>query len=73
MNSKLINICLTQQQADFSAAAFNAAGYGNITEQQIKDCTISEITGAAAPFTTTPVKYYDDGAGQLWIVTADVP
>jgi hypothetical protein len=73
MNSKLIDICFSKEQADYSAQFFKDAKYVNVTQQKIQDCTLSEVSGATAPFTFTPVKYYDNRNGQLWIVTADVP
>ncbi len=73
MNSKLINICFTKEQADYFEQYFIAAKYQNVTKEQITDCTWSEVSGTTTPFTTTPVKYYDNQKSQLWVVTADVP
>jgi len=73
MNSKLIDICFTKDQADYSEQFFIAKNYQNVTKQQIVDCTLSEVSGTTAPYVFNPVKYYDSRNGQLWIVTADVP
>jgi len=73
MNSKIIDICTTKEQADYSEQYLKAANYKNVKKEQIEDCTIAEVTGSKVPYTITPVKYYDDRNGQLWIVTADVP
>jgi hypothetical protein len=73
MNSKLIDICFTADQADYSEQYFIAAKYLNVTKLQIVDCTLSEVSGTKAPYTFNPVKYYDSRSGQLWIVTADAP
>lgn len=75
MNSKIIDICVTKDQADYSEAYCKKAGYKNVKKEQIVDCTLAEVTGPDSnnKFTTTPQNYYDDRNGQLWIVTADAP
>ena len=75
MKSKLINICTSKEQADYSEQVMIAAHYEKISKEQIQDCTVALVTGNTAPFNITPLNdgYYDDSGGQLWIVTADVP
>jgi hypothetical protein len=75
MISKLINMCSTSDQADFSEQLMIKAKYQNVQKVQIEDCTVSAVTGANIPFTITPLKdgYFDNSGGQLWIVMADVP
>ena len=73
MNSKIIDICLTKDQADYSEQYLKNAKYQNVKKEQIEDCTLAEVTGDKPPFTITPMKYYDNRNGQLWIVTADSP
>jgi len=73
MNSKIIDICFTKDQADYSEQYLIKAQYKNVKKEQIEDCTLAEVSGSKAPFKITPAKYYDDRNGQLWMVTADIP
>ncbi|GAB6142148.1 hypothetical protein JCM14076_28770 [Methylosoma difficile] len=79
MTSKLINICFSNDQADYSVSYFTDANFKNIKKEQIigpfEDCTIAEVSGpdAGHNFEINPLKYYDDSNLSLWIVTADAP
>ena len=73
MNSKIIDIAFSKEQADYSEQYFIQAKYQNVKKQSLEDLTVAELSGDKAPFKVTPVKYYDNRNGELWLITADVP
>ena len=73
MNSKIIDIAFSKEQADYSEQYFIQAKYKNVKKEALEDLTVGELSGDNAPFKVTPVKYYDNRNGELWLITADVP
>jgi len=72
MNSKQIDLCFTEAQANFSVAMHQQLKHLNIKKEQIVDFVVTE----AIPRDKVPCDFdpqHFENAPVLWMVSADIP
>lgn len=67
MSNLLINVCDSQDEANFASALWKAKGYTTVTTSQVQMIQLLEVDGNPGNYALAG-KYAR--AGTLWIVTA---
>ena len=72
MNSKQIDICFSEAQANFAVALHEQTQHLNIKKERVSEIVITE----ANPRDKAPCEFdpkHFENAPDLWVVTAEIP